>query len=196
MKRESILICCSIAALLAAVAVLSGCMNVTHEKDASAGINGGFEIARSGIPVNWIIERNTSDEQDAEISIDTTDKVEGKQSLKFVVHRFGPPSEYRQWSVAQVLPAQSLRTYRVSFWLKNRGCRVKRVYRSLQAKASGPGVETLSEAEMGTDTWRQFEFTHTIPEGSSNIRFSLGIDQACTLWIDDVRIEEVWEGIR
>ena len=66
-----------------------------------------------------------------------------------------------------------------------------RVYRSDQERASGPMIETLGEAEMGTDTWRQFEFTHTIPEGGSSIRFALVIDQACTLWIDDVRIEEV-----
>ena len=173
-------------------AVLSGCMNVTHEIDTSAGINGGFEIERSGVPVNWIIERNTFNEEDAEISIDTEEKVEGEQSLRFAVHNLGPNSESRQWSVGQVFPARSLRTYRVSFWLRNRGCRVTRIYRSDAETSSGPGmVETLGEAEMGTDTWRQFEFTHTIPEESSNLRFALIIHQACTLWIDDVRIEEV-----
>jgi len=183
--------------LLAATSILlagalNGCMNVTHERDISAGINGGFEIVRSGVPVNWIIQRNTFNEEDAEISIDTTDKVEGKQSLRFAVHSFGPFSESREWSLAQVLPAESLRTYRVSFWLKNRGCtEVTRVYRTLQYQAWGPGMETLGEAEMGTDTWRQFEFTHTIPAKGSDIRFTLGISQACTLWIDDVRIEEV-----
>ncbi len=49
----------------------------------------------------------------------------------------------------------------------------------------------MGEAEMGTDTWRQFDFTHTVPAGSGNIRFALMLEQACTLWVDDVRIEEV-----
>ncbi len=54
-----------------------------------------------------------------------------------------------------------------------------------------PNIEILGEAETGTNTWREFEYTYTVPETYGNIRFELNILQPGTLWIDGVRIENV-----
>ena len=171
-------------------AVLYGCTPIsTREKSESAGFNGSFEIEKSGRPVNWYIYYLPIKSSDAEISFDTTDAVEGKQSLKFVVHRVGG-----RWSAGlfQVTPAESKHTYKVSFWLKNQGCKVSLLLNSEKPKEAPPANRrALGEEETGINTWRQFEYVCTVPETYDNIRFELDILKPGTLWIDDVRIEEV-----
>ncbi len=54
-----------------------------------------------------------------------------------------------------------------------------------------PIREILDEEETGTDVWRQFEYVYDFPATDDTIRFELGIMRPGTLWIDDVRIEEV-----
>jgi len=167
-----------------------GCTPIsTREKSESAGFNGSFEIEKSGRPVNWYIYYLPIKSGDAEVSFDTTDAIEGKQSLKFVVHRVG-----RRWSAGlfQVIPAESKDTYKVSFWLKNQGCKVSLLLNSEKPKeAPSANRRALSEEETGINTWRQFEYVYTVPETYNNIRFELDILKPGTLWIDDVRIEKV-----
>ena len=128
---------------------------------------------------------------DVEVSLDTVDAVEGDQSLKFAVHRVDGPG-WRSAGLFQVRPAKSNRSYKVSFWLKNQGCESSLLIRSTKPKES-PIVarKVLGEEETGTNTWRRFEYFYTVPDTYDNIRFELGITQPGTLWIDDVRIEEV-----
>lgn len=181
-------------AAILVVLVMIGCRPLSiREESESAGFNGGFEIVESGLPVNWYFHYPPIKDRDVEISIDTTDAVEGRKSLRFVVHKADPAARgVRTAGLFQVLPAESLRTYRVNFWLKNRGCTMRLLIRSEKAsEAPPPNIEILGEAETGTNTWRQFEYTYTVPETYGNIRFELNILQPGTLWIDGVRIESV-----
>ncbi len=149
-------------AAILAVLVMMGCRPLSiREESESAGFNGGFEIVRSGLPVNWYFHYPPIKNRDVEISVDTTDAIEGRQSLRFVVHKADPSTRgYRTAGLFQVLPTESLRTYRVSFWLKNRGCRMRLLIRSEKpSEAPPPNIEILGEAETGTDTWRRFEYT-------------------------------------
>lgn len=80
----------------------------------------------------------------------------------------------------------------MSFWLKNIGCEVRLRIRSEKPKVAPPGIlEVLGERELGTNEWRRFEYVYTVPETYCNIRFEVNILQPGTLWIDDVRIEDV-----
>ena len=93
----------------------------------------------------------------------------------------------------------------MSFWLKNQGCKIllkigtegkDPVFGSSEAvkrdmAAHPPIVRVLGETEMGTNSWRQFEYTFITSETDPRIRFQLNLLQPGTLWIDDVRIEEI-----
>ena len=49
----------------------------------------------------------------------------------------------------------------------------------------------IGGGETDTVTWRQFRYVYTVPETDGSLRFDLRIMRPCTLWIDDVRIEQV-----
>ena len=175
------------------------------EKSVFTGFNGGFEVVKKGLPVNWylygpkIIENG-----DVKIELDTEDFVEGKKSLKLIAHKADPVGGNRSAGLFQVRSAKTGKPYKVSFWLKNQGCTVRikiknergHSHRGLteaekkDRAAHPPITKTLGEEETGTDTWRQFEYIYVVPETDGTIRFELNVIEAGTLWIDDVRIEE------
>ena len=181
------------ATAISSAVVLCGCAPISiREKSESAGFNGSFEIARSGLPVNWYFYYSPIKNGGVEISLDTSDAIEGNQSLKLVSRRVE-----RVWKPGffQVLPAKSESSYRVSFWLKSQGCSVSLMLNSEKPKEAPPAIRrALNDEEIGAGTWRKFEYIYTVPESYENIRFELNIIQPGTLWIDDVRIEEVRNG--
>jgi hypothetical protein len=162
------------------------------EKSSSAGFNGSFELVKSGLPVNWYIHYPPIKNGDAELSLDTIDAVEGNQSLKLSVHRVDDVGGWRAAGLFQLRPAKAKSLYKVSFWLKNQGCEISLLINSEKPKKAPPANRRLlGEEETGINRWRQFEYLYTVPETYDNIRFELNIVQPGTLWIDDVRIEEV-----
>ena len=182
-----------ITAIILIAGVPHGCTQMSiREKSESAGFNGSFEIEKSGLPVNWYIYYPPIKNGDAEISLDSMDAVEGNQSLKFIVHRADSRGGWTTAGLFQVRPAKAKTSYKVSFWLKNQGCTTSLLIRSEKPMLSPPANRrVLGEKETGTNTWRQFEYVYTVPETYDNIRFELSIVQPGTLWIDDVRSEEV-----
>ena len=180
-------------AVLLAVATLSGCyrMSVRQQSD-TAGFNGGFEIHRAGLPVNWYFHRPPLKRVDMEVSLDASDPVEGRQSLKVVVHRVGDEVGWRAPGLFQVSNADPVGAYRVSFWCRNAGCVFSVRLSSEQPKTASGGVEmTLDDANTSPDAWQRFELDYTVPEAYDNIRFQLGVSKPGTFWIDDIRIEAV-----
>lgn len=195
----------AVAAIILIAAVLNGCALSLMEIDKSAGFNSGFEITKNGLPVNWYLYGpKIIKAGDVEISLDTEDAVEGKQSLKLLVHRVSGPG----WHAAglfQTIPAKAKQSYKVSFWLKNQGCKIGMRIRNegtdplfghseaekKDLAAHPPIGKTLGEEETGINTWRQFEYIFVVPETDPTIRFELNVLEPGTLWIDDVRIEEV-----
>jgi hypothetical protein len=176
-----------------------------REKSESAGFNGSFEIVKSGLPVNWYIHYPPIENGDAELSLDARDAIEGNRSLKLIVHRAEPVGGWRTAGLFQVTPAKAKSSYKVSFWLKNQGCKIRVIIRNegkdpifgpskveKEDLAKHPPIrKSLGEEETGANTWRQFEYIYAVPETDGSIRFELNILQPGTLWIDDVRIEEV-----
>ena len=182
-----------IAATILMVAVPAGCDRFSiREKSESSGFNGSFEIEKSGLPVNWYIYYSPIRNGDAELSLDSMDAVEGRQSLKFIAHRGDARCGWTTAGLFQVRPAKAKTSYKVSFWLKNQGCRIRLVIDSETADSREPRapIREIIDAEMtGDDTWREFVYTYTVPAHYSNIRFELNVLEPGTLWVDDVRIE-------
>jgi len=199
------------AVIILIIAVFNGCGYSVIETSESAGFNGGFEIVKNGLPVNWdLYGPKIIKNGDVKISLDTEDAIEGKQSLKLLVHRARPGSLRGKPGLFKVLqPAKTNRSYKVSFWLKNQGCRIHLQIKNARKEsgkefffgpseavkkdyAEHPSIKKyFDEKEMGTNTWRQFEYIYVVPETDGSIKFELNILQPGTLWIDDVRIEEV-----
>ena len=181
------------AVIIFMAAVVNGCtkMSIRH-KSESSGFNGSFEVVQSGLPVNWYFHYPPIKNGDVEISLDTKDAIEGNQSLKFKVHRVDSRPGWRRPGLFQVRSAKSNRSYRVSFWLKNQGCKVSLTINSEKPKSAPlANRRMLGEGETGANTWRQFEYVYTVPDTYNNIRFDLGVVQPGTFWLDDVRIEEM-----
>lgn len=186
-------------------AILSGCVIPgTGEFDKSVGHNGSFEIVRSGLPVNWYVSRRPIRKGNAEFSVDTTDAVDGKHSLKIVVHGVTDPPSRAPW-VFQTRPAEPGAPYAVSFWLKSQACALQVWIRNegkdpffgfseaekLDHAAHPPVRSTIGGGDTRPDEWRQFRYNYAMPETDDKIRFELRIVRPCTLWLDDVRIEKV-----
>jgi hypothetical protein len=81
-------------------------------------------------------------------------------------------------------------TYKTTFWIKNRG--YKFLVRLECTKGYELGhVSKVLETSDTMDNWTKFEFLIPTYKKEIHIRFELNILGPGTLWIDDVRIEEV-----
>lgn len=191
-----------VATGLALVALTGACDPISlREQDDAAGLNGGFEVVqqsrgiegvKGALPVNWYFHGRPLQNGDAELSLDPLDPPEGRQSLRLDVHEADSVGGERTAGFFQVVPAEPLATYRVALWLKIRGARALVLIRSESASEATQGrVQPHDEAATGPDTWRRFEYIYGVPEGFDNIRFELDVTRPGTVWVDDVRIEEV-----
>ena len=147
---------------------------------------------KSGYPANWWVHHRPLDDGDGELSFDTADAVDGTQSLKFVVYRANPVGGWRSPGLFQVSDAEEGRSYRVSFWLKNRGGEIRLLITSSTSESREPRTpikKIIAAEKTGDDSWHQFVYTYTVPAHYANIRFEINIVVPGTVWIDDVRIE-------
>ena len=138
----------------------------------------------------WLIySPNTVPSGDFDVVIDNIEYVEGNQSLMFLVRECSGDGGWRSPGIAQEIPVQNGRRYRVSFWLKNAGTE----FSVRLGAVSGKGGEDKSVVGVpaGLEDWTFIEQEHTIPEPYERLRFQLSIYGPGTLWIDDVRVEPV-----
>jgi hypothetical protein len=156
----------------------------------SAGLNGGFETTEKGLAVNWLIyTKKTTGFGDFEIITDTSAFKEGKQSLKFQVMSCSDKGDRFSPGIAQEIEAKAGEIYKVSFWIKNSGCRFYYKIRGVSAK-QGVEVPMLINAEK-IDDWKLIENQYTIPQGMNRLRFELNVLSPGNFWIDDVNIEKI-----
>lgn len=160
--------------------------------DPKAGFNGSFEITKSGLPVNWYVySPSTIPSGDYNLIFDLSDKIEGNQSLKFIVRECVPTGGWLSPGCFQTIPAITGNSYKVSFWLKNQGCEFNLSIGSERVREPGRHIGKIFKNDDATDTWQQFEYVYAVPQGFENIRFELNILKPGILCIDDVKIEEI-----
>ena len=160
------------------------------ERDGAAGINGSFEVTKSGLPVNWyFFTPKTVPAADFDIGMDNRDPKNGKQSLKFVVRKCDPiggrlsPGFFNEFH--NVKPGE---TYKISFSSKNAGSEFVFKARTVKVKEAGPQAIITSKETI--NEWRRFECTITITPRMW-LRLELNVLQPGTFWIDDIQIEKV-----
>ena len=193
MKKQWINIVGKITLTLALLA-LTGCMQMSEkETDESAGVNGGFEVTKNGLPVNWLMYTpNTVRDGEFEIIIDKNVFKEGKQSLRFDVincsstggwHSPGFTNEFFDSG-----KFEGEGTYKLGFWIKNDGTKFR-----VEAGGVSPykgDMKVLIESVEQIENWKYFEYKINVPK-ERHLRMELNILKAGTLWVDDVQIVKI-----
>lgn len=177
-----------LAAVLAIVFV--GCSRMSKTfYDPAAGMNGSFEVTQSGLPVNWLLfTPETVENSDFDLTIDTTQFKDGKQSLKFLVRKCEDHGEWNSPGFCKEYEAVPGESYKISFWVKNSES-------EFFAKIGGVSAfdgeyETIVKSSKNIDDWRYYEYNYQMPQGEKfkRLRFVLNVLSAGSFWIDDIRI--------
>jgi hypothetical protein len=172
---------------------LIGCGSPFSESvmDESAGLNGGFETVKDGLPVNWLTyTANTTKDGDFDIVFDTDNPKEGDQALRFDIRTCSDIGGWASPGFTREIDVETGKTYRLSMWIKNDGCTFNVSAGGVSAMEGD--METVLESSDSGD-WQLIEYTHTSPEEFDRLRFQVSITSPGTFWVDDVKVEELKE---
>lgn len=180
----------SVPAAIASI-LLCGCDKMSESVlDESVGMNGGFEVTESGLPVNWLVYTPaTIPTGDYDLVIDTIEYKGGTQSLKFVVRDCSPVGGWHSPGFSQEYDAISGVTYTVGFWVKNEAA-------EFQVRVGGVTAfkgeyETIVRSSDTIPTWRHYQHAFTMPEESDRLRLEVNVLRPGTFWIDEVTISGI-----
>lgn len=172
--------------LLIAMVAVAACARSEYVEDADAGLNGSFEIARDGLPVNWYFYTPATAGGDFDISVDTDVFVHGAQSLRFDVRDVSDEGGHHSPGLFQEFDAVPGETYTVSFLALNDGTRFRAGVRGIEARTDEP-FESISERSDSFNRWRRFEYKFRMPD-FERLRFEISVLGPGVLWVDDFRI--------
>lgn len=206
MKPSTILNNTGTIACISVFLLLNGCMFIPgwgfseRSKDKAAGRNLGFELVKKGQPANWFfytervinhsINQKVKTPVDFDIISDTTDFIEGKKSLKFVVRQCDTegihyPGFFKEFDET---PGA---TYKVSFWVKNAGSKFKVILSAVREMGGGPcEVKTISSGE-NINEWKKYTIERKICDDMKFLRFEVHIMKPGTFQIDGISIEKI-----
>ena len=179
-----------VATIVITFLILCSCNKTKiSEQDPSAGFNGSFEKIKHGLPLNWNIYAPASYQKDYYLVYDENDKKHGKHSLRFDVKKVIATQHPRKNpGMNGNIEAETGNKYKVSFWIKNKGCNFR-----INAGSWRPGMrqKPLIRSKEDIKEWKYFEYEYTVPDSVSNVGFELNLSSPGTFWIDDVRIEKI-----
>jgi hypothetical protein len=188
-SKNNILLLGTLITLIASGRCLLAATFSETAADKAAGMNGSFEVTKSGLPVNWYFYTpKTVPSGDFDIQIDSKEFKDGKQSLKFAVRKCSDIGGRLSPGFFQQFKARAGETYNVSFWVKNDGAEF--VARAGGVEPFEGKMDTIVKSKEDIGAWRQFSIKYTIPKGMKELRFEMNILQPGTFWIDDVKIEK------
>jgi hypothetical protein len=176
--------------ILVSLLLISCKSNELSKINDEAGLNGGFETTDSGYPVNWAFFPHPETDDIFQISVDTTKAQEGKYSLKLVSNQSEKTVGFRSRRIS-VEPGK---TYNISFAIQNDGCnlRVRRIVQDKSGTDNRRSEIIMNTSSMSND-WETFNETLVVTEGEKNVVLIFLVDNACSLWVDNVQVEGVAE---
>lgn len=176
------------------------CISNREIKDQSAGMNGGFEIVRNQLPVNWYftryketIEQNDRSINDFDVISDSNDVKEGNRALKFVIRKCSDKGVFQSPGLFEEFEVKSGANYRMSFWVKNKGVNFKVDISAITLKGGSKEpneVKSISSKEDITE-WKQYVIEKHIPSDLDRIRIDLTLLSPGIFQIDDVQLHEI-----
>ena len=177
--------------LLILIFILSGCIQMSEkETDTSAGLNGGFEVSKNGLPVNWLMYTpNTVPAGKFKIILDKENFIEGSQSLKFEVEECTSGGGWGSPGFTNQFDSEKGSTYILSFWVKNNGAEFRVIAGGVSPMTGD--MKILIQTSEQINDWQQYEYSVPIAEEFDQIRLEVNILKPGTFWIDDVRIKRI-----
>jgi len=194
MKRHHKLVYVNCALLLGILLMLVGCKQTSEKiSDPLIGLNGSFEEAKNGLPVNWLMySPKTVQDADFKIVLDNVVFKEGKQSLRFDViecssaGNASSPGFTNEFMDIGKFEGEGI--YKLSFWIRNDGATYS-VSAGGVAAMEGQMMNLIENSDQ-IDQWKYLEFKIEVPEDRW-LRMQLNILKPGTFWIDDIRIEQI-----
>lgn len=173
-----------------AIAMLFGCAPMSEViRDEAAGMNGSFEITKSGLPVNWLLYTpKIVKNSDFDLIIDSSEYKDGIQSLKFLVREYAARGEWNSPRFCKEYEAVPGESYVISLWLKNNE---SEFYIKIGGVSAFDGkYETIVKSSEKIDSWKYYEYKYTMPteEKFDRLRFAINILSKGSFWIDDITI--------
>lgn len=167
---------------------LNSCKEMSeHIEDDKAGINGSFEIVKSGLPVNWLLySPKTVPNSDFDLIVDMNEAHSGKQSLMFLVRECQSTGGWHSPGFGGEWDANPGESYRISLWVKNTGTD----YNIKIGSVTGFGGELGHDVTVSGEShhWKKLEYEYKIPEKMEKLRLNVNVLKPGKLWIDDVNI--------
>jgi hypothetical protein len=145
-------------------------------KDESAGFNGSFEIVKDGLPVNWYVYKPAIDTTQTKLVCDTIAPHHGKQSLKFNVSKCSPVGGWHSPGIFQETAVEPGKTYVVSFWIKNHGCKNMIRMDCFKAGTEDPDhPRRWISCNDSIPDWQKHEYEFVFSNEFNQFRFEMNI---------------------
>ncbi|MCD6066628.1 MAG: Carbohydrate binding domain [Bacteroidetes bacterium] len=156
--------------------------------DTNAGLNGGFEEVRNGLPVNWLVYTPKTTGGDFDFTFNKKDFKEGQQSLQFTVRECSDKGGKFSPGIAQEIPVEAGEEYRISFWIKSKESAF--LVHAAGVDAFRSSDTSLLKSSESDGKWQQYEYLYKIPADMKRLRFELSVLSAGRLWVDDVQVSK------
>lgn len=188
-----------VISFLTTTILLCNCGFGRISRDKTAGDNLSFETVKNGLPVNWYFNTAHSINQnfiytpkekvDFDIAVIDNNAKEGNNYLKFTVRKCGPglrtyPGIFNEFEKS---PGK---TFRVGFWVKNKGCKYKVIVSAVRPKGGGPCKTTIVCDSVDNEEWRHLDLDQHICPSMDRLRFEVQILTPGTFMIDGISIDE------
>lgn len=184
--------CCVLLAVISIGVNSCNHFRANVEFDKAAGYNGGFEVVKKGLPVNWLFTAESNQlYSDFEVISDSLDFREGKRSVRFSVKKCSEEGGWKSPGLANEFygtgkfmgPGE----YRVSLWVKSK----KSTARFTVSSASPGNIYSRLVWEIINATeWKQLEYKVKLSEGNW-LRVELEILKPGEFWVDDIQISKL-----
>lgn len=193
-KKHTILL----ALLMMLIIPLTSCISNKEIRDDKAGNNGGFEIIKNGVPVNWYYtdyanrHGENNNENIYEVYSDSIDFIEGNRSLKFIVQKCTTKGILASPGIFEEFEAIPGADYTVSFWVKSKDSHFKIAVNAITVKGSSKEVnkDIFIESNESINEWKKYSVVRHIPNDLDRIRFDVAILTPGTFRIDGFKIEK------
>lgn len=189
MKKRTMIV--FVAVLILVGLLLASCQsNELSKPDSAAGLNGSFETTDSGYPVNWAFFPNPESGDLFQVTVDTSEAYEGNQSLKLATNQSETTTGFRSRRV----PVDAGKKYKISFSMQNAGgnLKVRRIVQDASGKTNKRS-DIIVDTSTPTSAWQTFEETVVVSDDEANVVLVFLVDGPGSLWLDDVKVEEISE---
>lgn len=190
MQKSSLKSYINFLGLISILILIWACNSMSEQiLEETAGLNGGFETAQNGLPVNWLMYTpNTVPESNFKILLDTIDAKEGKQSLKFEVKSCSSAGGWRSPGFTNEFDVEGGSEYKLSCWIKNSDAEF--AIKAGGVSAMSGDMKTLVNTNENFKQWKQYEFSIPVTGEYNKLRIEVNILKPGMFWIDDIKIEK------